>query len=473
MTPLHVTSPKNIPTRAGLLRRFAGPFPPALLTGVLLVGIFAAMVVAFRSTLRDEIRETIINRNATVLRPVALRQLAQRETLPGDAASLLAAVLESAQQEDMLAVVVFDAQGHTLQFAPNSLLFAELPLEDYVRLLKAEAISRFHPDFPLDRYFAGIGPGAPRHATPVLEVLLPLHARDAEKILGFAQYYIDARPLAGELAVIDRRINRLTAATLAIGATLIGAVVTAAYFRLRRAQRVITERNERLMRTHFELTLAIKASALGQITSHLMHGLQGSVASLRAVVTARDGALATASDWATAASYTEHMQTMIQETVALLGDSASHTSYELTGHELLVIIHERNTAAAAQKGVAFSVQGGFDHGLDSHRGGLLCLIANNLVQNAIAATTTARSVTVKFHRDVTQATLSVIDEGHGISAEVRAHLFEPGRTGRPGGSGLGLAISQLLARQIGASLMLDATGPAGSTFVVTLPLSVT
>ena len=214
---------------------------PALAAGALLVAIFAVMVVRFRAELRAEIRQTIIDRDAAVLRPVALRQLAQREAAlagqPAGPADLLAAVLESAQQEDMLAMVIFDARGHILRVAPDSLLFAELPLDDYLRLLKLESISRYHPDFPLDRYFAGVGGTPAQRRTPVLEVLLPLHGRDATKILGFAQYYIDARPLAQELAAIDERVNRQTAATLGIGVLLIAAVVTAAYFGLRRAQR--------------------------------------------------------------------------------------------------------------------------------------------------------------------------------------------------------------------------------------------
>ncbi len=444
--------------------RFNLPVLPALLTGALLVGIFAAMVVGFRAALREEIRQTIINRDAATLRPVALRQLAQRETAPGDPASLLAAVLESAQQENMLAVVIFDAQGHTLQFAPDSLLFAELPLDDYLRLLKAEPISRFHPDFPLGRYFAGIGPAPAQRPTPVLEVLLPLHGRDAEKILGFAQYYIDARPLAGELAVIDQRINRQTAATLGIGAALIAAVVTVAYFGLRRAQ-------DRLVRANFELALAAKASALGQITSHLIHGLQGSVAGLRAVMAGRDPAITAASDWETAAGYADRMQAIIHESVALLGDSASNMTHELTGPELASLIRERNAAAAAQKGVGFSIKGSFDRGLDSHRGGLLCLITSNLVQNAIDATDAGRRVMVELRSGEEGASVTVSDEGHGIAGELRAHLFEPGCTGRPGGSGLGLAISRLLARQIGATLVLDSTGADGTTFCLTLPLA--
>jgi signal transduction histidine kinase len=340
---------------------------------------------------------------------------------------------------------------------------------DYPKLLQTDHLSHFYPNFPLDRYFAEAGgPTEPRPA-PVLELLMRLHGRDPAKILGFAQYYIDARPLAGELAAIDVRINRLTAATLSIGGALIAAVVATAYFNLRRAHRAIAERNERLVRANFELTFAAKASAVGQITSHLIHGLQGSVAGLRAVVADRSTAAA-APDWATAAGYTERMQTMIQDTVALLGDITTQNTYELTGRELTAIIRQRNAAAAEKKGVVFSIEGGSDQNLDSHRGSLLCLIANNLAQNAIEATDAGRRVSVEYRHSAGTVTITVADEGHGIPAELREHLFEPGRTGR-GSSGLGLAISRLLARQIGATLTLDSTGPEGTIFTITLPVS--
>ncbi len=442
-----------------------------ILTGALLVAIFAAMVVRFRSKLREEIRLTIINRDATVLLPVAQRQLSQRTTVSAGPSDLLAAVLESAQQENMLAVAIFDEKGHILRFAPDSLIFAELPIDDYLRLLKFEPISRFYPEFPLNRYFAGMSGSATQQPTPVLEVLLPLHGQDPEKIVGFAQYYIYASSLARELTLIDQRINRQTIATLGIGGALIAAVVAVAYLGLSRAQQVIVERSGRLVRANIELTLAAKASALGQITSHLIHGLQGPVASLRGVVAGRDPASRAASDWKTVGEYTERMQEIIQDTVALLGDSDSRTSFDVTGNELAAIVRQRNSAAAEKKGVSLSVSGGFEHSLDSHRGGVLCLITSNLVQNAIDATAAGRRVAVAFRNGGEIATVSVSDEGHGIPDEFRTHLFEPGRSGRPGGTGLGLAISQLLARQIGATLALDSTGPDGTTFCLTLPLA--
>jgi signal transduction histidine kinase len=92
------------------------------------------------------------------------------------------------------------------------------------------------------------------------------------------------------------------------------------------------------------------------------------------------------------------------------------------------------------------------------------------VQNAIDATDAGRRVGVVFHNGDGTVKVTVADQGRGIPENLREHLFEPGRSGRPGGSGLGLAISRLLARQIGATLALDSTGPAGTRFSLTLPL---
>jgi signal transduction histidine kinase len=457
------------------------PQPPSRLilatifTGTLLAVIFAAAVERFRAGLRDEIRQKIIERDAAVLYPVALQKLADIQANLGDRpmgpAELVAAVVKGQWSEGkgILAVTIFDEKGGTLRAIPESLLFADLPVDDFFRLQTLKPISRYHPQFLLSRYFAGMA--AQQSPTPVLEVLLPLPGRDGT-LLGFAQYYLDATPLAAELATIDHRYNRLTAATLGIGTALIALVMTAAYFPLHRAQRALAERNARLVRANFELTLAAKTSALGQITSHLIHGLQGPVAGLRAVVAGRETAAADAApDWQSAADYTARMQTMIQETVALLGETNAQTTYELTGRELVATIRQRNAPTALQQGVVLSFGDGFDARLDSHRGSLLCLIATNLVQNAIAATPAGRRVAIALLHRSGLVTLTVADEGSGIPEPIRAHLFEPGRSGRPGGTGLGLAISHLLARQIGADLTLIATGPTGTTFRLTLPLA--
>ena len=444
-----------------------------LATAAVLVAIFTVMVVRFRTDLRDEIRQKIIDRDAAVLYPVALQQLTENE---GDGSApatsnQLAGVLKSArQQQGMLAVAVFDREGRTINAVPSSMLFVELPADDYLRLLGGGPLSRYHEKFPLDQYFSGISPG--KREAPVLEVLLPLHGRDPTQLAGFVRYYIDAQPLAYELAIIDQHVNGQTTATLGIGTGLIAAVLAAAYLGLSRAQRAVAERNDQLTRANFELTLAAKASALGQLTSHLIHGLQGSVAGLRAVVSSHDHTPLSSEDWQSAAGYTERMQRLIQETVGMLGDIEGKASYELSGHELAETIRQRHTVLATGKKVSLSVQDNFHHALDSHRGSLVCLIAANLVDNAIAATPTGRSVNVALNNGDGRLTIVVSDQGAGIPETIRTHLFQPGRSTKPGGTGLGLAISQLLAHQIGAELTLAQSDHEGTTFNLSVPLNV-
>jgi signal transduction histidine kinase len=165
------------------------------------------------------------------------------------------------------------------------------------------------------------------------------------------------------------------------------------------------------------------------------------------------------------------MQTMIHETVALLGDTTTQTSYELSGTEVAATIRTRNSGAAAAKGVLLEIGDGFPETLDSHRGSLICLVATNLAQNAIEATDPGRHVRVHLTRTAKEVVLTVTDEGRGIPEKIREHLFEPGRTGRAGGTGLGLAISQLLSRQIGGSLELVSSGPTGTEFCLKVPLA--
>ena len=124
----------------------------ALCTGTLLVVIFSALVVWFRSDLRSEIHLKIIERDAAVLYPMALQQLADSAVNePSNPSRALAALLTSARQKGMLAVAVFDGEGNTVEFVPANQLFVELPTDDYLKLRGGAPVSRYHPAFPLDQ----------------------------------------------------------------------------------------------------------------------------------------------------------------------------------------------------------------------------------------------------------------------------------------------------------------------------------
>lgn len=439
-------------------------FWAALAVAALIMAIFAAMLWRSRQELRDEIRLKMIERDAAVLHPVALQQIeSEAETRPGLPVEItLSGLLRHAHREGLFAMAIFDPEGVPMESVPASQGFVELPVEDFFRLVEEGPISRYHPAFPLDRLIPTISES--EKVVPVLEILLPLRRRGKGPRLGFVRYHLDGRPLARELALIDARLNRHLFVMMGVGFSLIAAVVAIAASRIARSQRALSERNERLSRANFELSLSAKASALGQITSHLIHGLQGPVAGLRAAVAGR-----APTDWADAAAYTERLETLIRETVEMLGDTRAHLSYELSGVELADTILRRGQSHAQERGVTVKVVTDVSRTLDSHRGGLLCLIAANLVHNAIDASDRGSAVAVSLKESHEQWELTVADQGSGIPDDIRRRLFEPGRTSKPTGTGLGLAISHLLARQIGGELQLVATGLSGTTFTLSIP----
>ncbi len=422
--------------------------------GALCAAVFAGAILFYGEQLRDEIRQKVIERDAAVLYPVAQQQV--------DLAASLSALLPDAKRHGTLALAIFDAAGATLDHVPASQPLVELPLEDYVRLQDGQPLTRYHPQFSL----AQLQPAARAQTSPVLEIVLPLSRRAAGVAptpLGFVRYYLDARPLAAELAKLDANLRRKTLLTLALGLALIGLLSLAAQFALLRARRAMVQRNDQLARTHSELALASKASALGQIASHLLHDLRGPVSGLQAVVQS--------GDTTAAALYAQRLDALIREASDLLADHNARATYELDAAALGDLVRRRHEATARQLGVNFTVHAAFPGAIDSHRGSLLCLIASNLVQNALAATPAGRTVAVEISSRSPALQLTVTDAGSGIPAELLPQLFTPGRSGRPGGTGLGLAISQLLARQIGATLELVSTGPTGTVFRVTLPLA--
>ncbi len=435
--------------------------------------VSAALVggaVHLRSGLHEEVRTRMIGRAAAVLSPLVQSQveLAVGEaTAGGRTERLVQPMVTSARQKGLLARAGFDADGLLLVALPQEPTFVELPMDDFFRLQSEETISRYHPAFDLARLPQG-GAAGLTGDSPVLEVLIALHQAEQARPIGFARYHFDARPLSAELGAIDRQMRRQTWAVAGGGWLTITAVFGLAYLGLRRAGRAIERGNANLARAERNLTLSAKASALGQITSHLMHGLQGSVAGLHAAVGVGGGA----PDWTAAQEYTRRMEALVGETMALLTDQRTALVYDLAGPELAELIARRNAGAARDRSVALEVECRFAGRVDNVRGSLVCLITSNLVHNAIAVSGAGQSVRVVLREDPGRCLhAEVTDHGPGVPEALRARLFEPGCSGRAGGTGLGLAISRLLALQIGGELTLAETGPSGSRFCLSVPLA--
>jgi signal transduction histidine kinase len=96
----------------------------------------------------------------------------------------------------------------------------------------------------------------------------------------------------------------------------------------------------------------------------------------------------------------------------------------------------------------------------------LTWVFSNLFENAIEHNEGGTAhVRVTVDTTPETVTVTVADDGPGISEEVRETLFER----KSNNHGLGLYLSHILADRYGGTVELAETGPEGSVFVVTLP----
>jgi len=108
----------------------------------------------------------------------------------------------------------------------------------------------------------------------------------------------------------------------------------------------------------------------------------------------------------------------------------------------------------------------------------LTQVLDNLLSNAIRYTAEGSTVTVGVRGDDAFVTLSVADEGPGLTDEQRVRVFErfyrvdPSRSRALGGSGIGLAIARALVEVMDGRIWADSEGPGrGATFRVALPVA--
>ena len=107
--------------------------------------------------------------------------------------------------------------------------------------------------------------------------------------------------------------------------------------------------------------------------------------------------------------------------------------------------------------------------------GRLTQVVWNLLANAIKFTPPGGHVTVSLQASSETVTLTVVDTGNGINAELLPHVFERFRrdaTAGQKGVGLGLAIVRHLVELHGGTVAVESAGIGkGSTFAVRFPVA--
>ncbi|WHO40411.1 PEP-CTERM system histidine kinase PrsK [Sphingobium sp. AP49] len=96
----------------------------------------------------------------------------------------------------------------------------------------------------------------------------------------------------------------------------------------------------------------------------------------------------------------------------------------------------------------------------------------HLLQNAIDASEADRPVEIRLGIEASQASVAIIDQGCGMTAEfVRRELFKPFSSSKAGGFGIGAFEARTLAEAMGGRIDVESKPGVGSRFTLRLPLA--
>jgi signal transduction histidine kinase len=438
----------------------------------LALSVLAVTILWSTWRLRQHIRAQIPMRDGETLDAVAemqyLADKSEDETITTleDPAEQIQLVLKISRLRNVLAVRLFSPEGDFVTAVPAYITESSLTPEEMVTLRGLQPVSHYFPKAQLQEQVlmaqTNSGP------VPLLEVNIPLREPGRQQLAGIAQFLINGSSIAGEYAQVNRALALQSVLAFALGGSILAVGLTLAFHKVQRANQLLADRTANLLQANRALALTAKISAVGAVTSHLIHGLKNPLTGLQSFVREQACGQGQDSDWQVAIATTKRMEDLINRVVRVLQEDQDAVSYEISVDELAGMLSDKLEGTARSLGIHFETTVRGTAVFSNRDAGLVGLILENLIQNALEATPRGKVVRLTIAAGPEHVTMEVQDEGPGLPPEVRSRLFSPCASAKKGGSGIGLAISRQLASHLGATLELDRSSPLGCAFRLTL-----
>ncbi len=227
------------------------------------------------------------------------------------------------------------------------------------------------------------------------------------------------------------------------------------------------------METREQLRQSEKLAALGTLSAGLAHELRNPLNTVSMLMYAMGRDMSAedrfSPDVAVIQGELQRMSLLIEQFLAFARPQPPHFQRErieeIMEETLLLIGPEART-----RGIAIRKEWAKDLPLVWADGTQIKQVFLNLLLNALQAMAHTGTLTVRLSVSGGSLLTAIMDEGEGISPEVKAKLFEPFFSTKQGGTGLGLSISQRMIEGHNGRLRLFSQPGIGTSAIVRLPL---
>jgi signal transduction histidine kinase len=229
------------------------------------------------------------------------------------------------------------------------------------------------------------------------------------------------------------------------------------------------------------LTRAAKLAVAGEMAAAMSHEIRTPLGILRssAQVLAREKNLS--AEGMEVSTFITTETERLNKLVSTLVDSARPRQPEFAMHDMVGLVEHavamlRMQANKKDVSLAFEVKDNIGNAAASEMlvecdGEQITQVVLNLLLNAIQVLPSGGKVVASLSEMADSVTISVADNGVGVSEAQKTQIFDPFFTQRPGGIGLGLAVSkQIVVAHFGSLSVEESTlASSGADFRIKLP----